>query len=208
MFIPNLPPGIMPRPSEGIPPGVAPLSPNPSCNIRLSLKSCLAQATNNKRPIIQTTIQIFIVNTFNITMNNHLKAMFTSRPHQIKTYKKARQLVIIMPPFDPTIMIGEFVYTLIIVVFCGIIYWKTKEIYELTKYKGIKYFRNTFLFLGLSYLLRFVTHMAMMTTRALDYFIPRNAMMGITQLPVGNLSTMALFYLMYSLIWKRIEQTH
>lgn len=109
-----------------------------------------------------------------------------------------------MPPFEN--ILSEFLYTFIIVVFCSLIFWKTREIYQLTKYKGIKYFRNTFLFLGISYLFRFVAHLLMMTTIVLDYIIPRKIMMGITMLPVSYLSTMALFYLMYSLIWKKIDE--
>ena len=66
-----------------------------------------------------------------------------------------------MPPnmpfvFLPVLRIGsELIYTLIIIIMCGIIYFKTKEIFDLTKHKGIGFFRNTFLFFALSYLMRF-----------------------------------------------------
>ena len=54
--------------------------------------------------------------------------------------------------YFPVMFSFELVYTVIAVIFCMAIYFKTKESYELTKYEGIKYFRDAFLFLGLSYL--------------------------------------------------------
>ena len=61
------------------------------------------------------------------------------------------------PNIPPLHLVGiELIYTLIIIIFCGIIYFKTKEIYDLSKHKGIGFFRNTFLFFALSYLVRFL----------------------------------------------------
>lgn len=61
------------------------------------------------------------------------------------------------PMLPPTYMFTfELIYTLIIIIFCSIIYFKTKEIYDLTKHTGISFFRNTFLFFALSYLVRFL----------------------------------------------------
>ena len=61
--------------------------------------------------------------------------------------------------FNPIRLIPELIYTTIIVIFCYLIYHKTKEIYNLTKYKGIHYFRNTFLFFALAYASRFILHL-------------------------------------------------
>ena len=44
----------------------------------------------------------------------------------------------------------EPIYSVIIILFSLFIYLRTKEIYELTYYKGIKYFRNAFLFFGIA----------------------------------------------------------
>jgi hypothetical protein len=107
--------------------------------------------------------------------------------------------------FDPFMFGSELLYTLIIVFLCFLIYFKTKEIYDLTKHKGIHYFRNTFLFFGLAYISRFVLHLLMIANTALDIYLPRELFLPITILPVSYFSTMALFYLMYSLIWKKIE---
>jgi hypothetical protein len=60
-----------------------------------------------------------------------------------------------MPP-NPEFLILETVFTLVALVLGLLIYFKTKESYELTKHPGIRYFRDAFLFLGLSYLLRFL----------------------------------------------------
>jgi hypothetical protein len=65
-----------------------------------------------------------------------------------------------MPPgffhFGPPIevVITEFVYFLLVTGLSAYIYFKTKEIYELTKHKGIYHFRNIFLFFCIAYFFR------------------------------------------------------
>ena len=112
-----------------------------------------------------------------------------------------------MPPmFNPLMFFVEIGYTFFILFFCFLIYIKTKEIYDLTKHKGIYYFRNTFLFFGLAYLLRFLFGIIMMTERWIDFIhIPRHAMRPLTSLFTGYFSTMALLCLIYSTIWKRFS---
>ena len=110
--------------------------------------------------------------------------------------------------FDPIRFGSEFVYTLIIVFLCFLIYYKTKEVYDLTKHKGIHYFRNTFLFFGLAYISRFILHLLLIANVTLDIYLPRRFFLPIIMLPVGYLSTMALFYLMYSLVWRKISNKH
>lgn len=53
-------------------------------------------------------------------------------------------------------LIGELVYALIAIAICGYVFLKTKEIYDLTKHKGIRYFRRSFLFFGLGFLTRLI----------------------------------------------------
>lgn len=110
--------------------------------------------------------------------------------------------------FDPVRFGSEFAYTAIIVFLCFLIYYKTKEIYDLTKHKGIHYFRNTFLFFGLAYISRFILHLLLIANATLDIYLPRRFLMPIMMVPVGYLSTMALFYLMYSLVWRKISNKH
>ncbi len=113
-----------------------------------------------------------------------------------------------MPPhfFDPTLAFGtELLFTILAVVFCFLIYFKTRESYELTKYKGIKYFRDAFLLLGLSYLLRFLFSILLLSKITFDFYLPRKIDALFFILPLGYLSTAALFYLIFSLIWKRFD---
>lgn len=111
--------------------------------------------------------------------------------------------------FGPRMFGIEFLYTLIVVFLCFLVYYKTKDIYNLTKYKGIGYFRSAFLFFGLSYASGFILHMLTFTSRLFfDSFIPRKIMFPLMIIPVGYLSTMAIFYLSYSTIWKKIKYNH
>ncbi|MFH2020707.1 MAG: hypothetical protein ABIJ34_04795 [archaeon] len=106
------------------------------------------------------------------------------------------------PPMHPILFISEPIYTVIALAFCIIIYLKTKESYELTKYQGIKYFRYAFLFFGLSYLARFLFNLAFFSTFAFDIFIPRRIFMPFLILILGYLSTVAISNLIISAIWK------
>ena len=111
-----------------------------------------------------------------------------------------------MPPMfhNPLWFITELGYTLIVLFLCFLIYFKTKDMYDLTKHKGIYYFRNTFLFFGLAYVFRFIFSFIRMTDRWLDIiYIPRGTMMPIMILFTGYFSTMALLCLIYSTAWKK-----
>ena len=110
--------------------------------------------------------------------------------------------------FDPIRIIPELIYTIIIVSLCFLIYYKTKDIYDLTKHKGIHYFRNIFVFFGLAYLSRFILLLFFTATTTLDMYFPKRIFMPIVMIPISYLSTMALFYLMYSLIWRKIKYKH
>ena len=110
------------------------------------------------------------------------------------------------PPFmDPTRFLTELGYTLIVLSLCFLIYFKTKEIYDLTKHKGIAYFRYTFLFFGLAYVARFLFHFIRISNEWLDLYIPRQIMGPISMLFTAYFSTMALLCLIYSTIWKRLR---
>ena len=117
-----------------------------------------------------------------------------------------------MPPwhhmFDPVRFSTELVYTVIIVLLCFIIYFKTKDMYELTKYKGIQYFRNAFLFFGFAYIVRFLFHMVKLSNITFDLFIPMREIGPFLLVFTTYFSTMAIFYLFYSAIWKKIKTKH
>jgi hypothetical protein len=99
----------------------------------------------------------------------------------------------------------ELVYTLVIVLLCFLVYFKTKELYDLTRHKGIKYFRLAFLLFGVAYATRLLTHLIMIGHIALDYMMPRGWLIGISMTAMSYLSTMAMVYLIYSTIWKRFN---
>ena len=109
------------------------------------------------------------------------------------------------PPMNPLIFSSELLFTIIAVVFCFIIYFKTREIYKLTKYKGIKYFRGAFLFFGLSYLLRFIFSLLMFSSMTFRFFLSREMFALLFILPLGYFSTVGILYLIFGTIWKRFN---
>ena len=44
----------------------------------------------------------------------------------------------------------ELIYSFVIIICSLMVYFGTKELYELSSYKGIKYFRQAFLFFAIS----------------------------------------------------------
>ena len=60
-------------------------------------------------------------------------------------------LEFLMPP-----QIGaELIYSFVIIACSLMVYYGTKELYELSSYKGIKYFRQAFLFFAIAYFFRY-----------------------------------------------------
>ncbi|MBU0457570.1 MAG: hypothetical protein KKD75_05490 [Nanoarchaeota archaeon] len=113
-----------------------------------------------------------------------------------------------MPPlmFNPTILYAEVIFSVILVTLCLIIYYKTKETFELTQHRGVGYFRKTFLFFAFAYAFRLITRIIFITGLNFDWFIhPRNFMGVFTLVFVGYFSTMAIFYLFLSSTWKKLK---
>jgi len=92
-----------------------------------------------------------------------------------------------------------------VVILCFLIYLKTRESYELTKHSGIKYFRDAFLFFGLSYVARFFFSLIFLSRMAFDIHIPRNIIMPGFIFIMGYLSTIGIFYLMFGFLWKKFD---
>ena len=119
-----------------------------------------------------------------------------------------------MPPqfSQPFLPLGfglELLYTIIIVVFCFMVYFKTREIYELTKHRGVEFFRYAFLFFGLAYASRLLIYMAVMGN--LLWFEPFHGprlMLPVSHLVMAYFSTTAILFLTYSTIWKRFSIEH
>ncbi|HEY9246345.1 MAG TPA: hypothetical protein VIO11_05810 [Candidatus Methanoperedens sp.] len=104
----------------------------------------------------------------------------------------------------------ELSYTLILVLICFMIYFKTREIYDLTKYEGINYFRMTFLFFGLAYIFRYLHILFMLIGQTFDAY-SLMAIFRIFPIPLvinGYFSTLAILSLTYSVIWEKLQIKH
>lgn len=99
---------------------------------------------------------------------------------------------------------AEIIYSFVIIICSLMIYFGTKEIYELSSYKGIKYFRKAFLFFAIAYFFRsFIKFMMMyFNLREIFEFSP-GFFGGFTLFLFMYFSAMAMFYLLYSLIWRK-----
>lgn len=105
-----------------------------------------------------------------------------------------------------TVFSAELLFTVVAVVFCFLIYFKTKESYELTKYAGIKYFREAFLCLGLSYVLRFLFSLTYFISRAtFELVLPQDIFMPMSIMLLSYFSTIGIFYLILSSTWKKFN---
>jgi hypothetical protein len=108
----------------------------------------------------------------------------------------------IRPPFpDPNFVILELIFSTIVIILTLLIYFRTREMYVLTKHKGIRYFRNSFLFFGLAFFFRFAFHLFMMS-RIINMHLAREIIAPVSLTITSYLSTMAIFYLVLSTLWK------
>jgi len=114
------------------------------------------------------------------------------------------------PPFFISPDFGiELAYTILILLFCFLVYFKTREIYELTKHKGIQYFRYAFLFFGLAYASRlFLYIMIAGNIFTFEPFAHPRPILPVSNLVMAYFSTIAILYLTYSTIWKKISIEH
>ncbi|PLW79757.1 hypothetical protein C0585_06005 [Candidatus Woesearchaeota archaeon] len=106
---------------------------------------------------------------------------------------------------DPTIFYVELIYSAIIIILSLLIFFRTKEIYDLTKHKGIGFFRNTFLFFGLAYFFRFMITAFDISRMTFDFHIRKLFLMPIVLVVVSYLSTMAILSLIFSTTWKNLK---
>ncbi|MCA9478533.1 MAG: hypothetical protein KC535_05285 [Nanoarchaeota archaeon] len=104
--------------------------------------------------------------------------------------------------------ITEMVYSLIIILLCLVIYKKTQEIYGLTKYKGIYYFRNAFLFFALAYFFRFLFLMFRFSWSTFDVRMLQGFMWPLNLVVMGYFGTLAILSLTLSTVWKRLKNPY
>lgn len=114
-------------------------------------------------------------------------------------------------PFKEILILNsgtEIIYSFVIILCSLMIYFGTKELYELSSHKGIKYFRQAFLFFAIAYFFRSSIKLI------IDYFqihaildlSPRAfgiASGYITLFVFMYFSSMSIFYLLYSVMYKK-----
>jgi len=112
-----------------------------------------------------------------------------------------------MPPIQylfPSELGTEIIYSFIIILSSLMIFFSTKEIYKLSSYKGLKYFRYAFLFFAIAYFLRYST---IFLLKFLNKFqairIPPRSILTLSLFLFMYFSSMAIFYLLYSVMWKK-----
>lgn len=93
----------------------------------------------------------------------------------------------------------KVVYSLIIVLICVVIVFKTDKLFRLSLHQGIRYFRNAFLFYGVGFAIRyFFTSPLFYRTNIPNYSYAINIIFEFFLVMGG-------FFLFYSLFWKKME---
>ena len=82
-------------------------------------------------------------------------------------------------------------YALIVVFICAVIVIKTDRLFRLSLHNGIRYFRNAFFFFGVGFIFR--------------YFLNVFPSYPVNKIVFEFFMIMAGCFLLYSLLWKRIE---
>ena len=97
----------------------------------------------------------------------------------------------------------ELIYSFVLIVCSLMVYYSTKEMYELSSYKGIKYFRESFLFFAAAYFFRYFIQFILSFFNLRDILEFSPMYLGWISLFVFlYASSMAVFYLLYSVMWK------
>lgn len=136
-------------------------------------------------------------------MNVHLKSIF---------YIYHGIAFGIMPPIIPfspknPLLSGiELAYTVIVVVIFISVYLMTREMYHLTRHKGIRHFRIAFLYFSLSYSFFFILHLMMFSNWNPGFMLKRGYLWLFSMIPLSYFSTLAIFHLGYSTVWKGIDE--
>ena len=102
---------------------------------------------------------------------------------------------------------ADFLYSFVIILISLIIYFSTKEMYELSSYKAMKYFREAFLFFALAFFFRIFIDVLLVVYEFAEAFSLSPNLVGLGALFFFMYSsTMAIFYLLYSVLWKNLKK--
>lgn len=101
----------------------------------------------------------------------------------------------------------ELLYSFVIMLCSLMVFFATKQLYELSSHKGIKYFRLAFLFFAIAYFFRyFIKFFLMMFNVATIHdlsFLFFDPTGKIATFVFMYLSSISVFYLLYSVMWKK-----
>lgn len=99
----------------------------------------------------------------------------------------------------------EFFYSILVLFIFIFLFYKTKHIFSLTRHKGIKYFRLSFLFFALSFFTRFLFFLIRLIVYNTNIHIPGRTLSFLSLVFVSYFSTIAICYLIYSTLWREIN---
>lgn len=97
----------------------------------------------------------------------------------------------------------EILYSFIIILCSLMIYFGTKEIYELSKHKGIKYFRISFLFFAIAYFFRSFIKIILLSFNMREIRQIEQVFGNVTLFLFVYFSSIAILYLLYSVSYKK-----
>ncbi|MFW6230927.1 MAG: hypothetical protein ACOC32_02795 [Nanoarchaeota archaeon] len=102
------------------------------------------------------------------------------------------------------ITIIETIYMLVIVASTSFIFWRVRKLYSFSKYKGVKYFADAFLFTAIGFLARYLLMLAKIFLRhdpmgTISHF-------GFLAGAMGFSFVISALFFLYVLFWKHIEQ--
>lgn len=92
----------------------------------------------------------------------------------------------------------KLLYALAIGLICTFIVIRADKFYKLSMHKGIRYFRNAFLFFGVGFIVRYL--FGILNDLQLDYAY-------LLQIIFEYFFIMAGFFLLYSLVWRKFESS-
>jgi len=101
----------------------------------------------------------------------------------------------------------ELIYSFVIIVCSLLVYFSTKKMYEVSKYPGIRYFSMSFLFFAITYFFKsFISFLFLVFD--IHEIIEFSALFFgvLTLFFFMYASTMAIFYLLYSVVWKNFKE--
>lgn len=95
----------------------------------------------------------------------------------------------------------KILYALAIVFICSVIVAKSDRLFRLSMHKGIRYFRNAFLFYGIGFAIRYFFGSSLLYKNMFPGYA------SLVNFIFEFFMIMAGFFLLYSLLWRKIESS-